>query len=320
MHCVLAVPGLLAAKAPGRYPAIEMLLGRGRCEHEEPLAFEALLMKMFDVKSEGIPAGALTVLASGKETGEANWLRADPVHLQVMRDRLVVAPAEGLEISPDEAAALCAALNAHFAGTLAVEAFDPRRWTARVETAVAVSASPALDDAGREARLGGALLNEIQMLLHAHPVNAAREARGAPVLNSLWLWGAGRAPAASASWHSVVADEPLARGLGRLARARHGALPASAAAWLERAPQDGRHLVVLDALRAPAALEDLLLYEKKLNFLETAWFAPLLEALRDGRVGMLSVHVPDGGAAFETVRGDLRRFWRRPKALERLAS
>jgi hypothetical protein len=32
---------------------------------------------------------------------------------------------------------------------------------------------------------------------------------------------------------------------------------------------------------------------------------------------MLTVHVPDGPecAAFETVRGDLRRFWKRPRAL-----
>jgi len=40
-------------------------------------------------------------------------------------------------------------------------------------------------------------------------------------------------------------------------------------------------------------------------------------ALRAGRIGMVTVHVPDSpdGASFETIRGDLRRFWRRPKAL-----
>ena len=35
---------------------------------------------------------------------------------------------------------------------------------------------------------------------------------------------------------------------------------------------------------------------------------------------MVTVHVPDSlGASFETVRGDLRRFWRRPKAIEKYA-
>lgn len=32
------------------------------------------------------------------------------------------------------------------------------------------------------------LLNEIQMLLHEQPFNEAREARGQPPINGLWLW------------------------------------------------------------------------------------------------------------------------------------
>jgi hypothetical protein len=96
-------------------------------------------------------------------------------------------------------------------------------------------------------------------------------------------------------------------------------LPAGAAAWLDRAPEEGRHLLVLDALRAPAALQDPAVHEERLHHLEAAWFAPLLDALRAGRIGMATVHVPEAGLSFETVRGDLRRFWRRPRALERLA-
>jgi hypothetical protein len=36
---------------------------------------------------------------------------------------------------------------------------------------------------------------------------------------------------------------------------------------------------------------------------------------------MVTIHVPDAAEclAYETVRADLRRFWRRPKALERYA-
>jgi len=34
---------------------------------------------------------------------------------------------------------------------------------------------------------------------------------------------------------------------------------------------------------------------------------------------MVTVRVPAPGAHFETVRGDLRRFWRRPRALEKYA-
>jgi 2,3-bisphosphoglycerate-independent phosphoglycerate mutase len=39
-----------------------------------------------------------------------------------------------------------------------------------------------------------ALMNESQKLLKNHPVNLAREAKGLPPANSIWLWGQGRSP------------------------------------------------------------------------------------------------------------------------------
>jgi hypothetical protein len=136
-------------------------------------------------------------------------------------------------------------------------------------------------------------------------------------VNSVWLWGAGRAAQASCPWQSVAADDPAAIGAARLAGARHRALPRSAREWLERLPQDGRHLAVLDALRVQLALGQKPILEE----LEKQWFEPLLAALRAGRIGMVTLHVPDGasGVSFETVRGDLRRFWRMAKSIEHYA-
>ena len=316
MHWELAVPGLLAGSAPGRFPSIERLLARGRRQERSPLGLEAWLMGNFGLAGENVPAGVLTLLAGNGDPGGATWLRADPVHLRMMRDRPVVVPAEALNLSRAEADALCAALNDHFVG-MEVVAIGPRRWCARIERSFSSNQRSALEEAGREVLTGDPLLNEIQMLLHAHPVNEAREARGEPPVNSLWLWGAGRAPKVSSTWSSVLADEPVAMGLARLARARYSSLPASAAAWLERAPEEGRHLIVLDALRAPAALGNVDSCKESLEALERDWFAPVFAALRSGRIGMVTVHVPDGAAAasFETVRGDLLRFWRRAKRL-----
>jgi hypothetical protein len=136
-------------------------------------------------------------------------------------------------------------------------------------------------------------------------------------VNSVWLWGGGRAVRASCPWQSVAADDPAIVGAARLAGARHRALPRSAREWLERLPEDGRHLAVLDALRAPIALGQ----EVPLEELERQWFEPLLAALRAGRIGMVTLHIPDGasGVSFETIRGDLRRFWRLPKSIQHYA-
>jgi hypothetical protein len=332
MHCELIVPGLFAEASGTRAPSLELLLARGRTSSAESKSVEAWLQDSFGLEDQPLAAGALTLAAAGGEPGDDCWGRADPVHLRLMRDRLIVVPSAAFAPSRAEADELVEALNRHFADRLSLKAVEPERWCARLDRHFAFDAASPLDVAGRDVdltmRIGGeagkrwgTLLNELQMLLHAHPVNHAREARGEPAVNSLWLWGVGSAPRVPASsWQSVAANDPVALGLARLAGTAHRALPASADAWLERAPAEGRHLVLLDALRAPLALGHSAEYGECIDALEKHWFAPLLAALRAGRLGMVTVHVPDSlGASFQTIRGDLRRFWRRPKALEKYA-
>jgi hypothetical protein len=327
MHCELVVPELFAAGAPGRYPALERFLARGRrtIEGPQPQRLEGWLREAFALEEKVIPAGALSLIAANRDPGNDSWLRADPVHLRLLRDRVVVMPAEALQISLQEADAFCASLNEHFAGVMEVIPLDARRWSARVfGKALDLDDVPALQVAGREIRRERERdreVTEIQMVLHEHPVNVAREARGEPALNSLWLWGAGRASKSTSPWKSVLADEPLVMGLAMLAQTHYRSLPSGAAQWLQSAPQDGRQLVILDALRVPAMLQDAEQYRERLAALEKNWFAPLLSALRRGRIGMLTLHVPDAAEAvsFEAIRGDLRRFWRLAKPIERYA-
>ena len=94
-------------------------------------------------------------------------------------------------------------------------------------------------------------------------------------------------------------------------------LPDSAAQWLGRAPNEGIELLVLDALAAPASYAEAHSWRTRLEALERDWFSPLLGGLRDGRIGMISVHAMGSGGSFdvETTRQDLRYFWRRAKSL-----
>jgi hypothetical protein len=332
MHGELLIPCLFAEPGAARLPAAELLLARGRCTSGPSQSPEAWLHDAFGLEEDApLAAGALTLLAAGGEPAAHCWTRADPVHLRLMRDRLVLVPPQALRIARDEAEALCTALNAHFGERLALQALDERRWVARLPAAIEVATQAPLALAGCD--VAGALpsnaaspahrlLNEAQMVLHSLAVNEAREARGEPPVNSLWLWGAGAAPQIAAPrWQSVSAVEPLALGLARAAGIRARADTANADAWLERVPENGRHLAVLDGLRVPLALSEAGEYQDALARLEHDWFAPLLARLRQGRIGMLTLHVPDAAecVAYETIRGDLRRFWRRPKALEHYA-
>jgi hypothetical protein len=316
MHCELVVPALFAARETPPLPSLELLWARGRVSHESEKSPETWLAKAFQLTT--LPSGALTVLALGGEPGTDWWLRADPVHLRVGRDGLSLVPSAGFTVTREEAEALAGALNAHFGGEMTFFPMHPGRWCARLARPEALEACAPIEIAGEsiDAHLPDARwharLNEIQMVLHAHPVN---EARAVPV-NSLWLWGAGALPAsARGPWQSVTGDDPAAAGLARLAGMRQRPLAGAAGAWLDRAPDEGRHLVLLDSLRGAKAMGDLDFHANHLEALERTWFAPLLQALKSGRIGMITIRAPDAGLACETIRGDLRRFWRRARPI-----
>jgi hypothetical protein len=239
-------------------------------------------------------------------------------------------PATAFGVSRPDAEALAETLNRHFAGELTFHPLSGERWCVRVEgiATEGLRTKPPAEVAGRDinrhlpsgdgAMRWHGLLNEIQMLLHEHPANEAREARGEPAVNSVWLWGAGVAPSGcTAPFQSVTADDPLALGYAQAAGLRHRPLPANAGDWLARLPEDGRQLVVLDTLRLPLALGDLEGWRLRIGELEERWVAPLVAALKSGRIGMITVLVPDSDElrAFESARNDLRHFWRRPKPL-----
>ena len=335
MHCELIVPALLPqegqAPADVHFPALEMLLARSRRTCGDAVSLEGWLVEAFggDPDNE-IAAGALTLSGLGGDHAGAPWMRADPAHLRLNRDQLILVPATAFSLAAAESEALVESLNRHFSGRLAFYPMSAERWCVRLEDleAAGLRTKTPLEVAGKDINRhlpagGGAIrwhqvLNEIQMVLHEHPVNEAREARGEPAVNSVWLWGAGHLPAdVDAPYQSVTADDPLALGLAHAAGLRNRTLPKNAASWLERLPGEGRQLVVLDALRMPAALSDMDAWRNRVAELETNWFAPLLAALRSGAVGMVTVLVPDAKdlRAFESTRNDLRHFWRRPKPL-----
>src|SRR5262245_26537184 len=108
MHCELVVPGLLASGM--RLASLELLAARGRRGEPRPQPLESWLQDAFGLSGR-LNAGAISLLGAGGAPGDAAWVRADPVHMQVMRDRVVIAPGSTLSISRDEAEGLCQSVN-----------------------------------------------------------------------------------------------------------------------------------------------------------------------------------------------------------------
>jgi len=341
MHCHLLLPDLFWPERdfPDIYrglaaPALERLLAKGRRHAADSRAgansAEEWLCERFDVERQGdLPAAPFCLLADGGEPGTHHWLRADPVHLRLEGNRLMLADSGTFSVSQQEAESLAASLNAHFSGDgLVFYPLRPDRWYLRVVRVPALETTPLEQATGRsidsmlprgaDSPAWRAHLNDIQMLLHSHAVNEKRESAGELPINSVWLWGGGRLPdTVPAPFNAVWSRDVFAAGLAQAARIAARKLPGDAAELLRAGASEGVNLIVLDQLRAPAQYGDAQGWRAGLAQLERDWFAPLLEALQQQRIGMLSLHAlgPAGARSVEITRGDLRRFWRRVKPL-----
>lgn len=160
------------------------------------------------------------------------------------------------------------------------------------------------------------LVAEIEMWLHAHPLNEARQQRREPPVTTLWPWGAdGQAlPAAATAWPS---QPPLAygrdawlAGLWHLAGEACRATPRHLGEVLAHA-QTPRALVVaqvaaeLQGSPHSSAADALARLDERL-------IAPALEALRRGRLERATLILND----VRVTLGRTSRFklWRRPRA------
>jgi hypothetical protein len=341
MHCQLLLPDLFWPERERRdiylnldAPALELLLAKGRRRAESaPVAAtsaEAWLCARFGVeKQDDWPIAPYCLVADGGEPGGRHWLRADPVHLELDGGRLVLADSGTFSLSQQEAEGLTNSLNAYFsADGLTFYPLRPERWYLRTEAVPALETTELAAAAGRridsllprggDAQTWRARLNDVQMLLHGHIVNEARERAGQAPINSVWLWGGGTLPGElSAPCDALWSQDPLAAGLAQAAQIAARELPDDAAGLLRACAGEGVNLVVLDQLRGAAQYDDAHGWRDALQRLERDWFAPLLAALRQGRIGMLSLQSlgPEGVLTAEVTRGDLRRFWRRVRPL-----
>jgi hypothetical protein len=332
------LPALLPAqtewRAPApRAPALETLLARGERRLLDTACPLSWLMQRFAVPAVGDwAAGALSLLGDGGRPGDACWMRADPVHLRVNRDQLILADHHHLHLSQAEAEIFTDALNRHFSAEgLVFYPLRPERWYLRIPTLPAITTTPLSAAVGRpvdprlpkgpEALAWHRLFNELQMLLHGIAANEEREARGELPVNSLWLWGAGALPALPASSHcTVVASDPVALGLARAAGCTAAHPDTGIGAWLSD-PSRGDLLVFDERLETAAIDERDAAWADALSELERDIFAPLLAALKGGRLDRIrtSTFTAGSGFCFETSRAALRRFWRAAQPLSAYA-
>jgi hypothetical protein len=298
---------------------LRQIIARGREERRAaPLDLYGALFALFGIASRrdaDLPVAAATARFDlPQESADGGWVRADPVHLRPDMGKLLLYDAPTFALTAAEAVQLTEEINSLLVedGRRVLVGRDPARWYLRLTSVPAIKTFPPRAASGRhidpflpggpDARQWHRLANDIQMMLHRSSLNAAREARREPAVNSVWFWGCGALPPPRSSWTAVITDLPAAAGLAMAA-----GTPCAEPVPLHP-PMAGRSLYVPSLGLDNLLRSDAGAWREQVQALDTAYLAPLLAAVHRGTLAAITVHLP--GAVYTLRRRNLWRIWR----------
>lgn len=301
MRFSLAFPHTQPIDAIDGLRSLARLASFGRREDVDDA--DAAVAALLAVDGQG--AAPLAAAGAGLDVSGAYVLRADPVTFVAGRDDVLLAGRVD-DLSDEHAASLVATLGKHFAQDgIAFHAPRADAWFALASAHVPVEADPPRTDQPIGARLPrgphGATwrrwLSEMQMLLHEHPVNAAREALGQAPVTGIWISGGGRPPASLTIAPTAIHATPSRSGDVVIGIAQIANVPVTP-------PSSTFDALSLagDAVVVVPRVDDIAAFERD-------WLAPAVAALERGAIAHLTVV----SAGARTLRHASSRpsWWRR---------
>jgi hypothetical protein len=285
-------------------------------------SWESRLADLFGYSGAHPPLAALRSLGDGHPLS-GRVLCTDPVNLSFIQQAMVLSPmtanAPADRLSNEDTQSLIDSLNAEFADEgqffvtpRAAESDDENRWYF-----VAKDSATDLPDLAACSRLAGRRIDadetrtllgsqglqwihRIQMCLNQHPVNAAREAAGLPVVNSLWPWGLGQIETIPArTFIEAIGDAALLKGLCRATQTPLNASGRFAPDRNTDAP--GSALIVHLGATTAVQRDDLDAWQNALRQCIEDWVSPALGALMDRRQTLTTLTLISPGMHQETT-------------------
>ncbi len=281
----IVIPGLFPeipdASIP-RLPHLELALARGNLN----VARSDRMLEDWPDADGDVSLAFRMAREAGLLHQAPHWLCADPIHLHVEGDALLLLERYSFSLSETESTALVDTLNQYFLEDgLRFYALSPDVWLVGLNEAPRIITTHPLTRVGRtidgylpqgeDAKRWRSRFNEVQMLLHEHPVNQLREKRRERVISGVWFW-----------------DTPSAVHAAR----------------------------VIDTLRAPSAYGDAEAWQDAALVLDRDTIRPLLEELRAGKLKTITLIAVEGrcAATLTLSRRHLWRFWRRVRPIVQL--
>jgi hypothetical protein len=292
-------------------PVLNRLAALGAWQVDKTQTIEMVLCETLGGRqSKDWPLAAYSRLGETLELTKGTYFVVHPAYFALQRDHFVFS--QTLLLEPGVNVQLVKMLNKHFAedGFYFERSSDPAFWYLKSTAPINVKTTLPAKAIGRDVRgfmpqgpdalKCQSMINEVQMLLHDHPVNQMREVVGQVPVNSIWL--SGRAahddltPVCLAKKLQIFANDTLTSGLAKNARQAHYVLPRTWQTLTDSLASDEDALVVVDQ----AAV------------LEEAWFEPMWTSLKRANVKQVRCHFAVDGMTFTLTLHprDKWKFWR----------
>lgn len=282
-----------------------------------------VLAEIFDLEINGdFPSAALTLLANNRYDADRFYMHADPVHLQADMDHAVLTSSADLDISNEEAAELCEALNRHFEQDgLEFFTLDKDRWFVSSKNRISMRTTSLVDATGRNvnfilpegehASQWKQVMTESQMLLHSHAVNQARENAGLASINSLWFHGSGELIKLKHTAEQICSDDDMLKGIASVIECGYRKQPATVneyADYLLSCRPGSDNVLHIPKLEHLVNYTDISLWLAQLSELLHDWIYPLSAICRKNNI-KLELY-PCNGKRYQFSKYDFLKFWR----------
>ncbi len=294
----LLVPDLLTQPLTKDLPTLKKILSKASVKKTQASNYLETLFELFNLSEDkNLPIAAITHLYDTKSNDDCIWLRADPIYLRANHHQVTLLESDYLDLSQSEANKIIETLNHYYQqDNLEFSAPTPHRWYVKLPHFPKVNFTSlpevmgkniyATLPTGEEQSYWQSLFNEIQMLLHSHPVNEQREVQQQFLVNSLWFWGAGPLPVSSkTSWQCVGSDDSVACGLACLTNTTYIDNKFEAETWLNQLDDAGNYLLTL--IPKYHQVEN---RQAWLTQLENTWFTPIFNALKQKKIDQLILY------------------------------
>lgn len=327
-QCHLCYPGLLGPAvpleelAPGEWPDQSGLAGLGllfrraqrRALVKQSVEHQVLTRLGYLVSPDvELPVARLRTQSDPESTAKRLWC-LDPVYVQLDREMAYLTDPAQLALSENEAREIIASLNAHFGDIMHVRYHTTGQWLVNIDLDVHTTPpTQAMQEdinrvqaSGKDGSRWRQILNEIQMLLHAHPVNETRMASAQPPVNSVWLWGGGELQIGPTMLDLVYTDNTLAQAAALRNAVACKPMPTNITTDLLAARNS---LLILTRQIEAVRQKDVYAWLTALQHFDQHYVMPLLAMLRQG--DLTSVTLWSDTLQLQLDKSRLGRWWQR---------